>query len=296
MSHEEFPVFMPIGEDRLCAVVCVPQDIGSDRGVVLLTGSNYTRTHRNRMWVRTARALADAGVPSIRFDYHGVGDSTGRATFDMEAPFDDDAVAAADFLVRATQVSEVTFLATCFGGRTAMAAAARHPMATAATLFPVPLMARRKVDVSGLRTRIKRSIRGREWGKRLFTIPAFRRMRNSSAVARTKPAQVVSPKFKKDFVDFLSRGDVRFIYGDRSDSLPDLRRLLAEVEPGLNQGQRRRLHVELLTDCAPEGFRTLEDQDVAVKHAVASVIGEHPTKVDAANDALPQAAVSAQLP
>lgn len=293
MSYEEFPVFVPAGDDHLCAVVCIPENQEADRGVVLLTGSNYTRTHRNRMWVRTARALAEAGVPSIRLDYHGVGDSTGRATFDMESPFDADALAAADFLIRATGISQLTFMATCFGGRTAMAAAALHSKATAATLFPVPLMVRRKAETNHLRTRVKRSVRKWEWGKKLFTFPALRRMRNTRAAARAKPTTVVSPRFKNDFLDFLTRGEVRFVYGDRSESLPDLQRLLADVEPRLTVEARRRVHVELLAECAPEGFRTLEDQDVAVRHAVASVVGEPSSRP---TDSLHPAAVSGVFP
>ena len=295
MSYEEFPVFVPMGQDQLCAVVCIPQNEGGDRGVVLLTGSNYTRTHRNRMWVRTARDLAEAGVPSIRLDYHGVGDSTGRATFDMESPFDDDALAAGDFLVRASGVSQLTFMATCFGGRTAMAAAARHPKATAATLFPVPLMVRRKVDPNRLRTRVKRSVRGREWGKRLFTVPALRRMRTTAAAARSRPTTVISPRFKKDFVDFLQRGQVTFVYGDASDSLPHLRQLLAEVEPTLTEEQRGRIHIELLEDCAPEGFRSLQDQELAVRHALESVIGDSGTG-DLSKGTISRAAISAAFP
>lgn len=304
MSYEEFPVFVPMGQDYLCAVVCVPEGRGEDRGVVLLTGSNYTRTHRNRMWVRTARGLAHGGVSSIRLDYHGVGDSTGRATFNMESPFAGDAVAAGDFLIRATGVSQLTFMATCFGGRTAMAAAAQHPQAVCATLFPVPLLVPRKIEPIRLRTKIKRKIRRREWGKKLFTTPTLRRMRTGAAAARTEPATMVSPRFRKDFVDFLTRGEVRFIYGDRSDSLPHLQRLLAEVEPSLTGEQRSRVHIELLTDCAPEGFRTLKDQDLAVSHAVTSVIGESPELGETGEpgrpgepkDSFPSASVSAVFP
>src|SRR5688500_18185877 len=116
-AWREFPVFLPMGEERLCAVITAPADgaPAHDLGAVLLTGGNYTRTHRNRMWVRTARALAEKGFASIRVDYHGVGDSTGTAHFDMEIPFDKDALAAAAFLKRATGVQKLAVVATCFG-------------------------------------------------------------------------------------------------------------------------------------------------------------------------------------
>src|ERR1041385_8933292 len=125
MSYEEYPVFVPMGSEHLCAVVCVPAAGLEDVGVILLTGGNCTRIHRNRMWVRAARRLAASGFPSVRLDYRGVGDSTGVARFDMETPFDADAIAAGEFLRRATGVSRLMTVATCFGGRSAIAAAAR---------------------------------------------------------------------------------------------------------------------------------------------------------------------------
>jgi pimeloyl-ACP methyl ester carboxylesterase len=271
VSFEEFPAFVPMGEDRLCAVVCAPEVSTSDMGVVLLTGGNYTRTHRNRMWVRTARQLAEAGVPSIRVDYHGVGDSTGRAVFDMESPFDADALAAADFLVTATGVSQLTFLATCFGGRTAMGAAAKHPKTAAVTIFPVPMLVPRVQKELPLRTRVRNRIRRWDWGEKLFARPAVRRMRSAAHARRTAPARMISPRFKQDVLEVLSRGEVQLIYGDKSDTIDDLHRLLAELDPVLTDDMRTRLHVDVLPDCAPESFRSIEIQDVAVENAVASV-------------------------
>ena len=277
MSYEEFPVFIPHGEDHLFGIVCAPAGASeSDMGVVLLTGGNYTRSHRNRMWVKAARALAGAGVPSIRVDYHGIGDSTGRARFEMEDPFDDDALAAADFLVAATGVSELTFLATCFGGRTAMAAGARHPRARTVTIFPVPLLIPRDRSHVPLRTKVKLRLRKWEWGKQFVSRPGVRRARKAAAARRTVPATVVSPRFKRDMASFLQRGEVRFIYGERSPALIDLRRLLAEIEPRLSGEQRDRIAVTVLPDCEPENFRTLEDQDLVVTQTVASVTGAPP--------------------
>jgi alpha/beta superfamily hydrolase len=273
MSYEEFPVFIPMGEEHLCAVVCAPESGGADIGVVLLTGSNYTRTHRNRMWVKAAREFADAGVPSIRLDYHGVGDSTGSgAVFNLEAPFYEDALAAADFLIRSTGVSKLAFVATCFGGRTAMGAAARHPKATIATVFPAHLMVEREARGLPLRTKIRNRIRRWGWGKRMFARPAVRRMRNAAAARRTGPARIVSPRFRRDFEEFLRRGHVHFVYGDQSDSLNDVRTLLADVEKTLPDEAKSRIHLKVLSDCAPESFRSLEIQDIAIEHAVSSVL------------------------
>jgi pimeloyl-ACP methyl ester carboxylesterase len=295
VTYEEFPVFVPLGDDHLCAVVCVPKVPIGDRGVVLLTGSNYTRTHRNRMWVRTARLLAEQGIPSIRFDYHGVGDSTGRAAFNMESPFDDDAVRAADFLVRATGVAEIAFVATCFGGRTAMAAAARHPKATSATLFPTHLAMKRPPGEVSFRTKVKRRIRKQEWGKKLFTTPRLRRLRTTAAASRKGTGTPISPRFKKDLLSFLARGQVQFIYGDRSETLSQLNALLADVDSKLSNDKRSRIRVDVLPDCAPEGFRTLADQDLAVQHAVRAVVGEPSPAGELESSARP-AAVTSALP
>lgn len=265
-------MFIPMGEERLCGVVCAPGEGGRDLGVVLLTGGNYTRSHRNRMWVRTARALAERGFPSIRLDYHGVGDSTGKISFDLEIPFDQDALAAASFLQRAAGVPRLAMVATCFGGRTALAAAARHPDVIAATVFPVPLMIPRSRGPVPLRTRVGRSLREWGWARRVLRRPRVRRWRAHTAAARRERAdEIVSPRFKRDLVSFLERGEVRFVYGEHTRSLRDLRRCLAEVEPHLPAELRGRIHVEVIPGTDLDRYQSLEDQEIVVSRSVASV-------------------------
>ena len=271
MTYEEFPVFVPMGDERLCSVITAPAGEGHDLGAVLLTGGNYTRIHRNGMWVRAARAVADLGVPSIRVDYHGIGDSTGTATFHMEAPFDDDAIAAANFLQRATGVRRLAVVATCFGGRSAMAAAARHPDVVALTIFPVPLLIPAGQGPLPLRTRVKRLIRRSAIGEALLDRPSIQRVRTAAAYRRDKPAQIVSPRFKKDLMSFVRRGSVRFVYGGQEDSTEELERCLAEVEPKLSAEERGRITVDVVPDIELHRFQRFVEQDIVIDRAVRSV-------------------------
>lgn len=271
MTFEEFGVFLAFGEDRLCAIVCVPTEVQRELGVVLLTGGNYTRSHRNGMWVRTSRALAERGFASIRLDYHGVGDSTGTVRFDLGVPFDDDVLAAIDFLQRATNLSRFTAVATCFGGISAMAASARHPDVIAATIFPVPLLVPGSPGPVPFRLKVKAWLKRWDWARRLLGRPAVRRLRAQAAAHREAPELVVSPRFKRDLMSFLERGDVRFVYGEHTDVLPDLRQCLAEMDPVLTPERRDRLHLDIVPGVDLNRFQTLEDQDIVVSRSVASV-------------------------
>jgi pimeloyl-ACP methyl ester carboxylesterase len=269
-GYEEFGVFVSLGDDRLCGVVCAPVGEMHDLGVVLLTGGNYTRSHRNRMWVRAARELASHGVPSIRFDYHGVGDSTGTATLQLEAPFDADAVAAGDFLRRATGVEQLAVVATCFGGRTAMAAAARDPHVVSATIFPVPLMIPDGSRRPGIRSFGRRSLRRWRWGRWLLKKPVVRHLRGQRDRHGSPKALTVSPRFKQDLGLFLRRGQVRFVYGELTDYLPGLRRCLDEVRPRFPEGAWT-VDVQIIPGTDLHRFQTLKDQDLVVEATVASV-------------------------
>ena len=119
--HER-PLFVPFGSGHLAAVLTLPAS-GSRGLVLLLQGWGATRSHRNRVWTRTARALADRGIASIRFDYPRVGDSTGEARPDWEAPPIDEALAIAKIGRSMTRVRDVAVIGNCMGARTALAIA-----------------------------------------------------------------------------------------------------------------------------------------------------------------------------
>lgn len=272
----EFPVFLPMEGERLCAVVCAPEEGGHDLGVVLLTGGNYTRTHRNRMWVRTARTLAERGFASIRVDYHGVGDSTGVAHFDMEVPFDRDALAAAAFLKRATGVRALAVVATCFGGRSAMAAAAQEPDAIGISVAPMPLRVPRSRGPVPLRSRVRLWLKRFALGTKLLQHPAVRRLRGKAAAKRERVPEQISPRFKRDVVEVLRRGAaVKFLYGELTEGLDELHQCLAEIDPHLTPEQRARIEVDLAEGTSLLRFQTLADQDIVVERAVAFVEGLH---------------------
>lgn len=94
MSHE-IALSIPCHSDTLIGVLHFGRD-DAPVGVVVVVGGPQYRVGSHRQFVLLARALASAGIPVLRFDYRGMGDSSGsQRSF---ATVDDDIKSAIDAL------------------------------------------------------------------------------------------------------------------------------------------------------------------------------------------------------
>lgn len=87
-----------VGDERLVGILTRPAE-PRDTGIVIVVGGPQYRAGSHRQFVLLARALAAAGMPTLRFDVRGMGDSTGPMQ-----PFDaspEDLACAIDALVAA---------------------------------------------------------------------------------------------------------------------------------------------------------------------------------------------------
>ena len=122
------PVVLQTEVGPIAAMLTEPRGEASPLGMVFCPPGGYTiSAQRNRWAARLAEALAERGIRSIRFDYRGIGDSTADIDeFDQATPLVEEAGAAMDELRRRGSSSFV-LAGQCFGGRTALAAAAAEP-------------------------------------------------------------------------------------------------------------------------------------------------------------------------
>lgn len=74
----EMAMTMQGPDNPLVGIVHIPERIIGP-GVLIIVGGPQTRVGSHRQFVLLARALADAGIPVMRFDYTGMGDSPGNA-------------------------------------------------------------------------------------------------------------------------------------------------------------------------------------------------------------------------
>ncbi|XHS77514.1 hydrolase 1, exosortase A system-associated [Burkholderiaceae bacterium UC74_6] len=96
--HEKALVF-PCGGEQLVGVLHVPESGASRRAVVMVVGGGpQYRSGGHRQLLLWARQLAAEGHAVLRFDYRGMGDSTG--VFGGYATIDEDLRAAIDTLCR----------------------------------------------------------------------------------------------------------------------------------------------------------------------------------------------------
>ena len=94
----EKPVEFSRGELALRGMVHLPDGAGAAPGVLILHGFTGNRIGSGFVHVKISRALAEAGVASLRFDFAGSGESEGRFE-DMSVLTElDDARVAVDFL------------------------------------------------------------------------------------------------------------------------------------------------------------------------------------------------------
>ncbi|MFQ5516515.1 MAG: alpha/beta fold hydrolase [Acidimicrobiia bacterium] len=179
-SRDEQPMFLDACGHTLFSVHTLPTTTDLGIGVVLLHGGSYTYTaHRNQLWQRIARSLAAYGFHTLRFDYHGIGDSTGVAEeFRMDHPFSDDAMAAVAGL-RSAGVDEFILIGECFGARTALAAAASVDGLVGLFLIAPALHDGRQSDVAPQKFAAKYGVGS--FLRRGLSLQALRKLGNRSA-------------------------------------------------------------------------------------------------------------------
>lgn len=114
------------GPNRLVGIAALPEQAFSDIGVIILVGGPQYRVGSHRQFTLLARDLAAAGVPSLRFDFTGMGDSEGEQR--EFSAVQEDIGAAVDALVAACPaVQRVVLWGLCDAASAAMMFAHEMP-------------------------------------------------------------------------------------------------------------------------------------------------------------------------
>jgi uncharacterized protein len=123
MNYREVPVVFECGGDELVGIASVP-DAAQTLGVLIIVGGPQYRVGSHRMFVLLARALAEHGYPAFRFDYRGMGDSSG-ARRSFESVHEDIARAVAAFRAEAPQVKHLVLWGLCDAASAALISVGR---------------------------------------------------------------------------------------------------------------------------------------------------------------------------
>ena len=118
-------------------------------GVLWLSAGQKVRLGAWCMNVVVARHLARLGVPVLRFDFHGIGDSegeqpNGQAVLDLygyiqTGGFKDDTIAAARFMLAETGVTKLIFAGLCGGAISSLFAGPAIPETYGHVLVDLPV-------------------------------------------------------------------------------------------------------------------------------------------------------------
>jgi exosortase A-associated hydrolase 1 len=133
MQHEERARSFACGGKWLYGVLSIPAQPAA-RGVLIVVGGPQVRTGSHRQFTQLARSLAQAGIPAMRFDYRGMGDSEG-APRDFEQVQDDLRAAIDCFFAQAPGLAEVVLWGLCDGASAAALYAPDDPRVTGLALL-----------------------------------------------------------------------------------------------------------------------------------------------------------------
>ena len=134
---EEGVVFRP--DAPLVGILCRPVVMETEAPVAVFLNAGYDH-HGGwaRNWVSAARMLARQGIPSLRFDFAGVGDSPAHAGDPEQVLYTPgplrDVAAALDFLESACPGRRPVLIGRCSGAYTAFHAGYRDPRVAALAL------------------------------------------------------------------------------------------------------------------------------------------------------------------
>ena len=223
--REEVLTF-PSDGHRLVGILTRPEaDAPPPRAVLLVHGWGGYRIGTHGMLVALARALAAAGLPALRFDLRGRGDSDGHAD---RVGLDDmisDTLAAAEALSQATGAPRLGAVGHCSGGNVILGAAvqdARIDRLVPISTFPFQEQMteahRAAFRRDRRRTVLARALDPRTWGKVLCGQVRWGRVLAGVIGRESAPADAAGRNLKqsrRDIPGMLAsfKGRALFLYG-----------------------------------------------------------------------------------
>lgn len=247
-SPVEHPVYFAAGSETLMGVLTTASEPTHDVAALLATGGWHgTHTDRNRWFVDLARSLAvELGVASLRFDYHGVGESTGQpGRFRLDEPYTTDVCAAYDCL-RAQGFARVLGVGHCFGAHSLLSALSEQRSMEGVALISMPLV-RHAAGTPKIAQVIRHTSR-RELARRALRpsslatlgdanvrrgyLKAAKTLIPSPSRGRAGPISRRQPTIGLDALRQALRTDVRVLlaYGDGDPEFLDAQGVLHELE------------------------------------------------------------------
>lgn len=118
MNYNEEVTLFECADDTLVGILARPEK-PAKTGLVMIVGGPQYRVGSHRQFVLLSRSLAAAGYAVLRFDYRGMGDSTGESRNFLTV--NDDIAAAIDALQQSIpSVKEVALWGLCDGASAAL--------------------------------------------------------------------------------------------------------------------------------------------------------------------------------
>ncbi len=125
MTFDEHALQFSCDDAALIGILSRPRQAAT-RGVLVVVGGPQYRAGSHRQFTLLARALAAQGIPVLRFDYRGMGDSEGAAR-DFEAVSADLRAAIDEFFRQVPTLRDVAIWGLCDGASAALFYAAGDP-------------------------------------------------------------------------------------------------------------------------------------------------------------------------
>jgi exosortase A-associated hydrolase 1 len=133
MNFEERALSFPCHDAWLYGVASVPEQ-AHVRGVLIVVGGPQYRAGSHRQFTLLARSLAAQGIPAMRFDYRGMGDSDGSAR-SFESVNQDLRAAIGQFISAVPGMKEVVIWGLCDAASAALFYASQDTRVTGLVLL-----------------------------------------------------------------------------------------------------------------------------------------------------------------
>jgi uncharacterized protein len=111
MTFTEHAVTFPCTGEQLLGIVAAPE-LPQATGVLIVVGGPQYRVGSHRQFLLLSRAVADAGYPTMRFDFRGMGDSPGELR-DFEGVNEDIGSAIDAFQAHCPQLEHIVLWGLC---------------------------------------------------------------------------------------------------------------------------------------------------------------------------------------